>query len=108
MKKIKGRLCFTSEEVNAFGNPDDVIKLLEAHDISLGKLNQVLTYEAELSSLQAQLLHLQTWVHNNKHRVVVVFEGRDAAGKGGTIRRFIRYLNTRSMRVVALNKPTPQ
>jgi len=37
----------------------------------------------------------------------VVFEGRDAAGKGGTIRRFIRYLNTRSMRVVALNKPTP-
>ena len=49
---------------------------------------------------------MQTHVIKNKLRVAVIFEGRDAAGKGGTIKRFIEHLNPRSMRVVALAKPT--
>ena len=63
-------------------------------------------YEEELLKLQAELVNLQQWVANHKKRVCVIFEGRDAAGKGGSIRRFSEHLNPRSMRVVALTKPT--
>ncbi len=49
---------------------------------------------------------MQQWLYKKKKRIVIIFEGRDAAGKGGTIRRFIEHLNPRSMRVVALDKPT--
>ncbi len=63
-------------------------------------------YENELIKLQAELVDLQQWVAKHKKRVCVIFEGRDAAGKGGAIRRFTEHLNPRSMRVVALTKPT--
>ena len=63
-------------------------------------------YEQELIKLQAELVDLQQWVAKNKRRVCVLFEGRDAAGKGGSIRRFAEHLNPRSMRIVALTKPT--
>ncbi|WP_181311925.1 polyphosphate kinase 2 [Nocardioides campestrisoli] len=63
-------------------------------------------YDVEKYLLQIELLKLQYWVQDTGQRVVVVFEGRDAAGKGGTIKRFIEHLNPRSARVVALNKPT--
>ena len=63
-------------------------------------------YESELLKLQAELVDLQQWTAKHKKRVCVLFEGRDAAGKGGAIRRFTEHLNPRSMRVVALTKPT--
>jgi len=63
-------------------------------------------YEKELLKLQAELVDLQQWVAKHKKRVCVIFEGRDAAGKGGAIRRFAEHLNPRSMRIVALTKPT--
>ncbi|MDJ1158022.1 polyphosphate kinase 2 [Chelatococcus sp. SYSU_G07232] len=63
-------------------------------------------YEEELRSLQIELLKLQAWVKDTGERLVVVFEGRDAAGKGGTINRFTQHLNPRGARVVALPKPT--
>lgn len=63
-------------------------------------------YEKELYELQVELLKLQEWVKQQKLRVVVIFEGRDTAGKGGTIRRFVENLNPRGARVVALAKPT--
>ena len=63
-------------------------------------------YEDELLKLQAELVDLQQWVAKNKKRVCILFEGRDAAGKGGCIRRFTEHLNPRSMRIVALTKPT--
>ena len=63
-------------------------------------------YESELLKLQAELVDLQQWVAKHKKRVCILFEGRDAAGKGGAIRRFTEHLNPRSMRVVALTKPT--
>ncbi|WP_424217295.1 polyphosphate kinase 2 (plasmid) [Streptomyces sp. BI20] len=64
------------------------------------------TYERSKRILQIELLKLQRWVKNTGARVVVVCEGRDAAGKGGTIRRFTERLNPRGARVVALDKPT--
>jgi len=62
-------------------------------------------YEAELERLQVELVTMQRWVIETGARVVVLFEGRDAAGKGGAIKRIVQYLNPRSARVVAL--PTP-
>ena len=65
-------------------------------------------YKDELQQLQIELVKMQNWVQKKQKRVVIIFEGRDTAGKGGTIRRFTRYLNPRAMRVVALPKPTEQ
>ena len=63
-------------------------------------------YEAELVRLQAELVTMQEWVKREGERVVIVFEGRDAAGKGSAIKRVTEYLNPRSARVVALPTPT--
>ena len=63
-------------------------------------------YEKQKYQLQVELLKLQAWVKETGQRVVIVFEGRDAAGKGGTIKRFMEHLNPRGARVVALEKPT--
>ncbi|MCO4843951.1 MAG: polyphosphate kinase 2 [Yoonia sp.] len=63
-------------------------------------------YEAEIEALQVELVRLQAWARETGERIVVVFEGRDAAGKGGTISRFRENLNPRGARVVALSKPT--
>jgi polyphosphate kinase 2 len=64
-------------------------------------------YERTKRALQIELLKLQSWVKDSGARVVVLFEGRDAAGKGGTIQRFTEHLDPRGARVVALDKPTP-
>ncbi len=64
------------------------------------------SYEARKAKLQAELLKLQIWAQETGERFVFLFEGRDAAGKGGTIKRFTEHLNPRQARVVALNKPT--
>ena len=63
-------------------------------------------YEKQKYVLQVELLKLQAWVRQTGQRVVILFEGRDAAGKGGTIKRFMEHLNPRGARVVALEKPT--
>jgi polyphosphate kinase 2 len=63
------------------------------------------TYEREKRLLQIELLKLQKWIQKNDRKLVIVFEGRDAAGKGGTIKRFMEHLNPRGARVVALVKP---
>ena len=64
------------------------------------------SYERQKYQLQVELLKLQAWVRDTGARVVILFEGRDAAGKGGTIKRFMEHLNPRGARVVALNKPS--
>lgn len=65
-------------------------------------------YEYQKYDLQVELLKLQSWAQETGQRIVIVFEGRDAAGKGGTIKRFMEHLNPRFARVVALQKPTEQ
>jgi polyphosphate kinase 2 len=64
------------------------------------------TYEAQKYKLQVELLKLQAWVKDSGQRLLILFEGRDAAGKGGTIKRFMEHLNPRGARVVALEKPS--
>ena len=63
-------------------------------------------YERHKSGLQVELLKVQRWVKDSGSKIVILFEGRDAAGKGGTIKRFMEHLNPRGARVVALNKPS--
>ncbi len=65
-------------------------------------------YEARKQELQIELLKVQNWVKDTGQRIIVIFEGRDAAGKGGTIKRFMEHLNPRGARVVALEKPTEE
>lgn len=69
------------------------------------KLSQT-TYEQEKRALQVELLKAQDWIHSTGQRVIVLFEGRDAAGKGGTIKRFLEHLNPRYVDSVALSKPS--
>ncbi len=63
-------------------------------------------YEDQKASLQVELLKVQDWIRATNQKVVLLFEGRDAAGKGGTIKRFMEHLNPRGARVIALDKPT--
>jgi len=72
------------------------------------KALRFLNYEKKLKKLQVELVKLQTWVMNNNERVIVIFEGRDAAGKGGAIRRITERINQRFYRIMALPKPTEE
>jgi polyphosphate kinase 2 len=78
---------------------------LEADETASAKLGKK-RYEEELAQLQLELIKLQEWIKHSGLRVVVIFEGRDAAGKGGTIKRITESLNPRICRVVALAAPT--
>jgi len=87
-------------------NSSDLIAIMKAKNIPHEKIVSTLNYEQQLRHLQIELVKLQQWILKNNKRIAVIFEGRDAAGKGGTIRRFMEHLNPRSTRLVALNKPT--
>lgn len=97
---------FTTEDLELSKKRRDLIQIAEEKKIKIKGTLKNLRYEEELKLLQAELVNLQRWVAEKKLRVAVLFEGRDAAGKGGSIKRFTEHLNPRSMRVVALSKPT--
>ena len=81
---------------------------LKEKDMTPTKALRILNYEAKLNKLQEELIKLQQWVEDEGEKLVVIFEGRDAAGKGGAIRRITQHLNPREFNVVALPKPTPE
>ncbi|MEM7732520.1 MAG: polyphosphate kinase 2 [Pseudomonadota bacterium] len=81
---------------------DDILSETYPHDERMKRK----AYEADLHALQTELVKLQAWAKETGARVAMIFEGRDAAGKGGTIKRFREYLNPRGARVVALSKPS--
>ena len=83
-----------------------VVEQLRAKRRAARKKRRARDYARDLKHLQIELVKLQRWVQTEDRRLAILFEGRDAAGKGGTIRRFIEHLNPRAMRVVALPKPT--
>ena len=96
----------SKEEFENIKNNDELLSLLKKKDIFYTKVVNTLSYNKELRLLQIELVKLQNYISKEKKRVAIVFEGRDAAGKGGNIRRFMEHLNPRSSRLVALNKPT--
>jgi polyphosphate kinase 2 len=96
----------TQTELLELKTRDELKNLLEKKGISISKIETNLAYENELKLLQIELVKLQQWIVKQNKKIMIIFEGRDAAGKGGSIRRFTEHLNPRSMRVVALTKPT--
>lgn len=80
--------------------------LLRNKKLKLKTALEETAYETELKKYQEELIKLQNWVIKNDKKVVILFEGRDAAGKGGAIRRITEYINPRHFKVVALNIPS--
>ncbi|MFD2562575.1 polyphosphate kinase 2 [Aquimarina rubra] len=72
------------------------------------KVVRMARYETELKELQAELIKLQEWTAKNNKKIVILFEGRDAAGKGGAIRRITAHINPRQFRIIALPKPSKE
>lgn len=100
---------FTAEELKLL-NSNKAIKLMlqQRNQVNPAKVLRYVQYERKLEELQVELIKLQHWVIENKKRVCILFEGRDAAGKGGAIRRITHHLNPRFYNVVALPKPTDE
>ncbi len=101
-------IVLTTEDLLSVHAPKAMLEALRDRQFDTRKFKQVMSYENELEKLQIELVKLQRWVQDKKRRVAILFEGRDAAGKGGTIRRFVEHLNPRALRVVALPKPTEE
>ena len=99
----------TEDILNTFKKKADLVNYLEKNKDTNPTFQAALNkyaYEQELLPLQAELVDFQRWVQKENKKIAIIFEGRDASGKGGTIKRFIEHLNPRARRVVALNKPT--
>ncbi len=102
MSKIK----LTEEDVALLNSKEGLHALLRNKKVNLAKSLEEAANSVELKKKQEELIKLQNWVIENDKKVVIIFEGRDAAGKGGAIRRITEYINPRHFRIVALNVPT--
>ena len=94
------------DDFNKASTRKELIHLIDEKHANIDVVLSTIQYEKEKKELQIELVKLQNWVVKHNKRIVIIFEGRDAAGKGGNIRRFTEHLNPRAMRLVALNKPT--
>ncbi|HPW88286.1 MAG TPA: polyphosphate kinase 2 [Kaistella chaponensis] len=95
----------TQEQFDILNSKKGIYALLQNETLDVEKAQKFIRYEKRLEKLQEELIKLQNWVVENQKRVVILFEGRDAAGKGGAIRRITENMNPRQYRVVALPKP---
>ena len=96
----------TEEDMELLNSSVGMYTLLKSKKISVKRALREARYIKKLKEKQEELIKLQNWVIENKKKVVVLFEGRDAAGKGGAIRRITEYINPRHFRIIALNIPT--
>ena len=98
----------TEKELKLLNSKKGLKQFLSRDNATATRVLRYLNYETRLKSLQEELIKLQNWVGENNEKVVILFEGRDAAGKGGAIRRTTEHLNPREFKVVALPKPTEE
>lgn len=96
----------TPLELKKLNTNKALVSLLSRDPLNVERALRYIDYERKLKKLQTEVIRLQTWAIQNNERIVVIFEGRDAAGKGGAIRRITERINPRHMRIVALPKPT--
>ncbi|AZJ36153.1 polyphosphate kinase 2 [Tenacibaculum singaporense] len=94
----------TQRDVNKL-NTTRGLKALLSKSFNLERAIRYVDYERKLKKLQVEIIRLQAWAIKENERIIVIFEGRDAAGKGGAIRRITERINPRHMRIVALPKP---
>ncbi len=95
----------SDKEVRKLNSKKGLKAIFSRNQYNVEKSLRYVDYEKSLRKLQLELIKLQTWAINEGERIMVVFEGRDAAGKGGAIRRIAERINPRHMRIVALPKP---
>ena len=93
-------------DIKQLNSKKGLVALLDKQPLNVNKALRYIKYEKKLQKLQVELIRLQTWAIQNEERIIIVFQGRDAAGKGGAIRRITERINPRHMRIVALPKPT--
>lgn len=97
---------FDLNDLEKISNKQEIIDFLVDHDIiKEKKFRKQLAYEKEIAYLQLELVRLQSYIIDQKKRVLIIFEGRDAAGKGGTISRIVQNLNPKKYKVISLPKP---
>ena len=96
----------TDEDVALLNTKIGLHSLLKNKNVALGKIIEGVKYNVEIRKKQEELIKLQNWVIENDKKVVILFEGRDAAGKSGAIRRITQYINPRQFRIIALDIPT--
>lgn len=96
----------TPLELKKLNTNKALIALLSKEPLNIERALRYIDYERKLKKLQTEVIRLQKWAIQNNERIVILFEGRDAAGKGGAIRRITERINPRHMRIVALPKPT--
>lgn len=104
MEKTK----LTDADIRKLNTKKGLTAILAKEPYNPIKAIRFLDYEKRLKKMQSELVKLQTWAIENNERIIVVFEGRDAAGKGGAIRRITERINPRHVRIVALPKPTEE
>jgi len=107
MEESKTAIKLTKEDIELLNTKTGVQELLRSKEIKVDRVLNRLHYYNRLVEFQAELIKMQNWVSLKEKRIAILFEGRDAAGKGGAIRRFIEHMNPRKLRVVALPSPTP-
>lgn len=100
------KIDLTKEDLLNIKNKSELLHLLDEKKIDIKEAVANIRYLEDLEKLQIELNKFQRWVVQNKKKIVVVFEGRDASGKGGAIRRILEHISPRSARLVALTKPT--
>lgn len=94
------------DDIKVLNSKVGLYTLLKNESVDIEKALREAHYEVRLRELQEELIKLHNWVIENDKKVVMLFEGRDAAGKGGAIRRITKHINPRHFRIVALNVPT--
>lgn len=105
-KTATQKLDISKEDLELLNSPLGRKLLLADKKTNVEKALRLIKSEEEFHALQAQIIKLQKWVITKNKKVVIIFEGRDAAGKGGAIRRITEHINPRHFRIVALSKPT--
>ena len=98
----------TEKDLKLLNKKKSLKLFLSRENVSISRTLRYLRYENRLIQLQEELIKLQKWVKINNEKIVFVFEGRDAAGKGGAIRRITEHLNPREFKLVALSKPSDE
>ncbi|CAI8176638.1 MAG: Uncharacterised protein [Polaribacter sp. SA4-10] len=96
----------TELDLKKLNSNKGLLALLSKGPINTERAIRYVDYEKKIIKLQTELIRLQTWAIDKNERIIILFEGRDAAGKGGAIRRVTERINPRHMRIVALQKPT--
>ena len=102
------KLILSQKDLDIINSQTGLKFLLQSRTVDVNKALRAAHYEVELETLQGEMVKMQNWIVTHQKRLVIIYEGRDATGKGGAIRRMSERLNPRGLKVVALPKPSEE